>query len=117
MKLITFLALAAASIVIAVPTNGLQARGSREDPELPHIEDGDFIDTVMNVHWYWRRVHCAQDLEWDADLAQEAFNSVNACTDKVQHVSIQTPYNASPFLLVRTGPWRQQPIGRRPFAG
>ncbi|KAF2686760.1 PR-1-like protein [Lentithecium fluviatile CBS 122367] len=85
MKLATFLTLAAANIAVAAPTNEIQARGSREDPELPHIEDNDFISTVLDAHWYWRRVHCAQDLQWDPALALEAFKSVNACTEKVQH--------------------------------
>jgi hypothetical protein len=86
MKLAAFLALAVAHIAAAVPSSALQTRGSREDPEIPHIDDAQFIGTVMDAHWYWRRVHCAQDLHWDPDLAQQAFESVNACTEKVQHV-------------------------------
>ena len=85
MKLITLL-LAAAHLAVAIPSTSLRARDSRDDPELPHIEDAEFISTVMDAHWYWRRIHCAQDLTWDPALAQQAYNSVNACTEKVQHV-------------------------------
>jgi hypothetical protein len=77
MKLFALVTLALAHTALAAPSNALQARGSREDPALPH---------VMDAHWYWRRIHCAQDLTWDPDLAQQAFESVNACTQKVQHV-------------------------------
>jgi hypothetical protein len=86
MKLFALVTLALAHTALAAPSNALQARGSREDPALPHVTDPQFIGTVMDAHWYWRRIHCAQDLTWDPDLAQQAFESVNACTQKVQHV-------------------------------
>lgn len=87
MKLLVLLAMVAAPIVVAAPAHHVQPRDSRHDGNLPGIGDKKFIDTVMNAHWYWRRIHCAQDLTWDPALAQAAADSVNVCTNKLQHVS------------------------------
>jgi uncharacterized protein YkwD len=87
MRLFTLLFLAIAHLTAAAPASHLQARDSRDDPAMPKPEDQDFIDTAMAAHWYWRRIHCAQDLTWDPDLARAAHKSVSACTNKIQHVS------------------------------
>ncbi|KAF2652757.1 PR-1-like protein [Lophiostoma macrostomum CBS 122681] len=80
MKLPTLLALALGHLVVASPTKRNQVDGA-----APKIDDPNFISRVMDAHWYWRRIHCAQDLTWDPALAQAAFDSVNACTEHPQH--------------------------------
>ncbi|KAF2710220.1 PR-1-like protein [Pleomassaria siparia CBS 279.74] len=73
------LTLATASVVAAAP--GMVPRGV--DP--PTKDDPNFISRIMDAHWYWRKIHCAQDLTWDPALAQAAFESVSACTAHPQH--------------------------------
>ncbi|KAJ4305933.1 hypothetical protein N0V90_001466 [Kalmusia sp. IMI 367209] len=70
MKLFALIALAAAAL--AAPSPDLVARDSRDSPEIPGVDDKDFISTVLNAHWYWRRIHCAQDLQWNSTLAKMA---------------------------------------------
>lgn len=55
--------------------------------DAPQCDDGNFIAATMNAHWWWRRIHCAQDLVWDQDLADAARNDISTCTQRPQHVS------------------------------
>ncbi|KAF2251047.1 PR-1-like protein [Trematosphaeria pertusa] len=84
MKLSAILALAAAHGVAAAPAKGVEAR-AQVDGAAPHVDDPKFIGIVMDAHWFWRKVHCAQDLVWNATLAQEALESVSVCTHGLQH--------------------------------
>lgn len=79
MRLSSVFALAAA---LAVPTSSAPI----DDKNVPSIDDENFIARIMDAHWYWRRIHCAQDLTWDPELAKAARESVNQCTKKPQHV-------------------------------
>jgi uncharacterized protein YkwD len=81
MKVSSVFALAAA---LAVPTGSQPI----DDNNVPSIDDKNFIGRIMDAHWYWRRIHCAQDLTWDPELAKAALESVNACTKMPQHVGI-----------------------------
>lgn len=89
MKLFPAFALIAAKAVFAVPAAMQQV----DDPNVPKIDDPNFIGRIMDAHWYWRRIHCAQDLKWDPELAKQALESVSACTNMPQHVS--TPHAVS----------------------
>jgi hypothetical protein len=68
-----------AAAVLAAPKSALVAR-ARDSPELPGIDDEKFISTVLNAHWYWRRVHCAQD------LAAMALKDIRTCTKDLEHM-------------------------------
>ncbi|KAF1962323.1 PR-1-like protein [Byssothecium circinans] len=89
MKLFAFLALAVARAVVAAPAAlamDLPAKVARHlDTNVPTIDDPKFIKAIMDAHWYWRWIHCAQELQWDHNLAQKALNSVQACTEKMHH--------------------------------
>lgn len=85
MKLRTLLVLATVGLVAAAPAHDFGSR-NQVKPFAPDINDQKFQEAVMNAHWYWRRLHCAQDLRWDDNLARAAAASVNACTKNVQHV-------------------------------
>jgi hypothetical protein len=61
-----------------------------DDRNVPSIDDPNFISRIMDGHWYWRRIHCAQDLTWDPKLAEAARESVNKCTQQPKHVSTDT---------------------------
>jgi uncharacterized protein YkwD len=74
-----------AAAVLAAPKSALVAR-ARDSPELPGIDDEKFISTVLNAHWYWRRVHCAQDLQWNATLAAMALKDIRTCTKDLEHM-------------------------------
>ncbi|KAL5119915.1 hypothetical protein ACEQ8H_002277 [Pleosporales sp. CAS-2024a] len=80
MKFIAGLATFAAAMAVTVPTQVLP----RNNP-VPHQDDPAFISAVMRAHWYWRRLHCAQDLVWDADLASAARADVDKCPDTATH--------------------------------
>jgi hypothetical protein len=86
MKLFTIITLVFAGTAVAAPSKAIGARNPIDD-SAPHIDDQNFIGRIMDAHWYWRRIHCAQDLQWDPALAQAALESVNACTNMPQHVS------------------------------
>ena len=60
---------------------------TRDEYNIPAIDDPKFIDTVMQAHWYWRRIHCAQDLAWDPHLAELAKKGAERCTEMPEHVS------------------------------
>lgn len=81
MKLFPAVALVAAKAVLAVPAPAQQI----DDPNVPKIDDPNFIGRIMDAHWYWRKIHCAQDLRWDPELAKQALESVSACTNMPQH--------------------------------
>ncbi|KAH8724176.1 CAP domain-containing protein [Phaeosphaeriaceae sp. PMI808] len=53
--------------------------------DAPHQDDPNFISAVMRAHWYWRKLHCAQDLVWDPELASAARKDVEECTKKPSH--------------------------------
>lgn len=82
MKVSSLLAFVAAAMSIPAGANPIN------DPSVPSITDVNFIGRIMDAHWYWRRIHCAQDLEWDHELAQQALESVNVCTQEPQHVRL-----------------------------
>lgn len=92
MKIFVLFALAAARIAVSAPAHDLQPRQPKDDHNVPHIDDPKFVSTVLNAHYYWRKIHCAQELKWDPKLAQAALDSVNACTENVHHVSF-TPWD------------------------
>ncbi|KAF2014782.1 PR-1-like protein [Aaosphaeria arxii CBS 175.79] len=83
MKLTTLLSFAIANVAFAVPSV-LEAR-AQVDGAAPKIDDPQFIKRIMDAHWYWRSIHCAQELHWDPALAKAALDSVSACTEKPQH--------------------------------
>jgi len=93
MLFLTLLAFFLAALTTAVPTSPLVSR--QDDPEIPSIQDQEFISIVLNAHWYWRRIHCAQDLQWSESLAVLARNDIKKCTHGVQHVR-PTPLLPSP---------------------
>jgi hypothetical protein len=82
MKSSALLVLLAVTTVVAAPAELNQV----PDNNRPNINDPKFIGTVMDAHWYWRTIHCAQPLTWDPALAQAALDSVSACTQHPQHV-------------------------------
>ena len=82
--LVLITALAAA--VLAVPKSDLIARDAIDSPEIPNSEDKELISTVLNAHWYWRRIHCAQDLQWNNTLAEMARNDIRTCTHNLEHM-------------------------------
>jgi uncharacterized protein YkwD len=75
-----------AAAVMAVPKSGLTARDAIDSPEIPNSEDKELISTVLNAHWYWRRIHCAQDLQWNHTLAEMARNDIRTCTHNLEHM-------------------------------
>ncbi|PVI05206.1 PR-1-like protein [Periconia macrospinosa] len=85
MKLLALLVLAVASAVFAAPAHVISVAARHVDQNVPSTSDDNFIRTVMNAHWFWRRMHCAQELVWDPNLAQLALESVNSCSRTIQH--------------------------------
>ncbi|KAF2452230.1 PR-1-like protein [Karstenula rhodostoma CBS 690.94] len=81
-SLVTALAAAA----LAAPNSALVARDARDSLELPGIDDKKLIGTILNAHWYWRRIHCAQDLQWNATLAAKAQEDIRKCSRDVEHL-------------------------------
>ncbi|OAG09333.1 PR-1-like protein [Paraphaeosphaeria sporulosa] len=77
---------ALAAAALAAPNHALAARDARDSSEIPGIEDQKFISTVLNAHWYWRRIHCAQDLQWNVTLAAMAQKDIRTCTKDVEHM-------------------------------
>jgi hypothetical protein len=91
MKLLAILVFLA-TLLTAVAALGYHSKHDVKRRDLyqddaPKPDDGNFIDAVMRAHWYWRRVHCAQDLTWDQDLANAALNDISTCTHNPKHVS------------------------------
>jgi len=98
MKILILIA-AVAAAVMAAPRRTLVTRDdSRDSREIPDINDQQFISTVLNAHWYWRRIHCAQDLQWNATLAEAAKNDIRTCTQNLKHmISADANIHASKF--------------------
>jgi hypothetical protein len=78
------------------------------DDSAPHQNDPNFISAVMRAHWYWRRLHCAQDLVWDDNLANAARADVSECTHMPEHVSLYCCLYV--HLLTCKDAVRQQPV-------
>jgi uncharacterized protein YkwD len=85
MKVSTLFNIVGTASAAAVPA-ALKREYPVNDANVPKIDDPNLIDRIMNAHWYWRKIHCAQDLTWDPELAKAALQSVNACTKEPQHV-------------------------------
>jgi uncharacterized protein YkwD len=105
------------SVVTLAAINGAMASPAKRtapknvnDPNVPWINDGNFIQRIMDAHWYWRRIHCAQDLHWDPELAKQALESVQACTKRPQHVRYQVHSETKTKSI--PGSWRQQSLLR-----
>jgi uncharacterized protein YkwD len=79
-------ALAAATAVAAL-AHGVKPRDLVDDA-APRQDDPNFISAVMRAHWYWRRLHCAQDLVWDTELADAARADIEECPHDPEHVSV-----------------------------
>lgn len=85
--LASLLALLSASAV-AAPAHDIDVKRTLVDDAAPHQDDPNFISAVMRAHWYWRRLHCAQDLRWDTELADAARKDIEICKDKPVHVRL-----------------------------
>jgi uncharacterized protein YkwD len=110
MRFAAFLVALAAATAVAAPTVDVKPRDLIDD-DAPHQDDADFISAVMRAHWYWRRLHCAQDLVWDPELAKQARADVAKCPDKPTHVSLRSQNHAG-CILTAVGAPRQQPLVR-----
>lgn len=86
MKPFAALATLLAATAVAAPTLDVKPRDLYND-DAPHADDPNFVSAVMRAHWYWRRLHCAQDLVWGQDLAVAARRDIAECTYKPEHVS------------------------------
>lgn len=86
MKLLALLVVLLTAIAVAAPANDVKPRALYND-NAPHPDDPNFISAVMRAHWYWRRIHCAQDLVWDTGLANAARRDISQCTYMPEHVS------------------------------
>ncbi|KAF3010058.1 hypothetical protein E8E13_011547 [Curvularia kusanoi] len=85
MKLLTISATVLTTTAVAAPPHDVKPRALAND-NAPHQDDPNFISAVMDAHWYWRRVHCAKDLVWDAGLANAARNDIATCSKKPYHM-------------------------------
>lgn len=86
MKPLALLAAVLTATAVAAPANDVKPRALYNN-DAPHPDDPNFISAVMRAHWYWRRVHCAQDLVWDQGLADAARRDISTCTKMPEHVS------------------------------
>ncbi|OAL00151.1 PR-1-like protein [Phaeosphaeriaceae sp. SRC1lsM3a] len=84
MKLISSLVALVAATAVAAPAHDIKPRALIDDA-APHQDDPNFISAVMRAHWYWRRLHCAQDLRWDTQLADAARSDIEKCKDGPVH--------------------------------
>ena len=96
MKIVASLVALAAATAVAAPAHHVEPRVLVDDA-APHQDDPNFISAVMRAHWYWRRLHCAQDLVWDENLANAARADIEECTHEPKHVSQLTPFVQKPF--------------------
>ena len=80
--------------------------------DAPHQDDPNFISAVMRAHWYWRRLHCAQDLVWDTELANAARADISECPKDPEHVSSGHGNDRAWLIFVET--LRQQSLVREP---
>lgn len=84
----TLIALTAATVVATLHDHSHSHKPrALADDAAPHQDDPNFISAVMRAHWYWRRLHCAQDLVWDTKLADAARADIEECTHDPEHVS------------------------------
>jgi hypothetical protein len=86
MKVIASLIALAAATAVAAPSHEVKPRDLKDD-SAPHQDEPAFISAVMRAHWYWRKLHCAQDLVWDPALADLARADVAKCPKEPTHVS------------------------------
>lgn len=86
MKPFATLAALLTATAAAAPAHDVKPRALFND-DAPHPDDPNFISAVMRAHWFWRRLHCAQDLVWDQGLADAARRDVSECTYMPEHVS------------------------------
>ncbi|CAO2651764.1 Nn.00g000470.m01.CDS01 [Neocucurbitaria sp. VM-36] len=84
MKFFTPLVALTAATAVAAPAHHVNPRDLIDDA-APHQDDSNFISAVMRAHWYWRRLHCAQDLVWDESLANAARSDIEECTHEPKH--------------------------------
>lgn len=87
MKVLASIVALAAASAVAAPAHDVKPRALKDD-SAPHQDDPEFISAVMRAHWYWRRLHCAQDLTWDPELANAARADVEKCPKKPAHVRL-----------------------------
>ena len=80
--------------------------------DAPHQDDPNLISAVMRAHWYWRRLHCAQDLVWDTELANAARADISECPKDPEHVSSGRDNDRAWLIFVETL-W-QQSLVREP---
>ncbi|KAJ4376075.1 hypothetical protein N0V83_001356 [Neocucurbitaria cava] len=85
MRLLAPFAALTAATAVAAPAHHVHPRELVAD-DAPHQDDPNFISAVMRAHWYWRQLHCAQELVWDADLADAARADIEQCTHEPQHM-------------------------------
>ncbi|CAN9192498.1 unnamed protein product [Alternaria alternata] len=84
MKIFASLLALTAATAVAAPANEIKRRDLVAD-DAPHQDDPNFISAVMRAHWYWRRLHCAQDLVWDTELANAARADISECPKDPEH--------------------------------
>ncbi|KAH7067986.1 CAP domain-containing protein [Paraphoma chrysanthemicola] len=84
MKIFAPLIALAAATAVAAPTHEVKLRALKSD-DAPHQDDSAFISAVMRAHWYWRKLHCAQDLVWDPELANAARADIEKCPHDAEH--------------------------------
>ncbi|KAJ4331271.1 hypothetical protein N0V87_009307 [Didymella glomerata] len=85
MKPFATLAALLAATAVAAPAHDVKPRDLYND-DAPHADDPNFVSAVMRAHWYWRRLHCAQDLVWGQDLADAARRDITECTAMPEHM-------------------------------
>jgi hypothetical protein len=88
MRFTAALAALAAATAVAAPT--LEVRALKDD-SAAHQDDPAFVSAVMRAHWYWRKLHCAQELTWDPELANQARADLEKCPDRPVHVRRHPP--------------------------
>lgn len=101
MTIFAFLLALMAATAVAAPANEIRRRDLAAD-DAPHQDDPNFISAVMRAHWYWRRLHCAQDLVWDTELANAARADISECPKDPEHVSSGHGNDRAWLILVET---------------
>jgi hypothetical protein len=114
MKIIASLVALAAAAAVAAPALGVTPRALVDDA-APHQDDQNFVSAVMRAHWYWRHLHCAQELVWDPELANEARADIEECPHDPEHVScaVRSVYHHG---LTHAETLGQQPLFGEPCA-
>jgi hypothetical protein len=96
MKIIASLVALTAASAVAAPAHGVKRRDLVDDA-APHQDDPNFVSAVMRAHWYWRHLHCAQELVWDPQLADEARADIEECPHDPEHVSYAARLRCEPL--------------------